>query len=99
MDGSNRNHSGQNVATALSQTNDLLKGLTSLFGQQLLNPNQMREQGSGHHGNQSRGQGMDQGNNYSGFQSGNWSYGNIMNYDNCCGSLTHLTIMDSSHLY
>lgn len=83
MDGGNWNHGGQNVTAALSQTSELLKGLTSLLGQQLLNPNQMGGQGSGQYGNQSWGQGMDQGNNYGGYQSGNRGYGNDnMNYGN-----------------
>ncbi|CAE1328497.1 unnamed protein product [Acanthosepion pharaonis] len=65
------NQGGQNVTAALSQTSELLKGLTSLLGQQLLNPNQMGGQGDGQFGNQSWGQGMDQGGNYGGgYQSG-----------------------------
>lgn len=81
------NQGGQNVTQALSQTSELLKGLTSLLGQQLLNPNQMSGQGDGQYGNQSWGQGMDQGGNYGGgYQSGgggsrgfnndNMNYGN-----------------------
>ncbi|GAB1598947.1 nucleolin-like [Argonauta hians] len=76
---SNWTQGSQNVTAALSQTSELLKGLTSLLGQQLLNPNQM----GGQYGNQSWGHGMDQSNNY-GYQSGgNRGYGNDnMNYDN-----------------
>ncbi|XP_029652267.1 keratin, type I cytoskeletal 9 isoform X2 [Octopus sinensis] len=71
MDGGGQwNQGGQNVTAALSQTSELLKGLTSLLGQQLLSPNQMGGQGDGQYGNQSWGQGMDQGGNYGGFQSG-----------------------------
>merc|ERR1712142_764877 len=63
---------GQNVTAALSQTSELLKGLTNLLGHQLMNPNQMSGQGDGQYGNQSWGQGMDQGGNYGGgYQSNN----------------------------
>eukprot|EP00106_Octopus_bimaculoides_P002733 XP_014770175.1 PREDICTED: nucleolin-like isoform X1 [Octopus bimaculoides] len=80
IDGGNNNwtQGSQNVTAALSQTSELLKGLTSLLGQQLLNPNQM----GGQYGNQSWGHGLDQSNSY-GYQSGNRGYGNdSMNYDN-----------------
>jgi len=74
---------GQNVTAALSQTSELLKGLTSLLGQQLINPNQMGGQGDGQYNNQSWGQGMDQGGNYGGgYQSGGNSGGNNRGYNN-----------------
>jgi len=87
---------GQNVTAALSQTSELLKGLTNLLGHQLMNPNQMGGQGDGQYGNQSWGQGMDQGGNYGGgYQSnnsgggggsGNRGYNNDnMNYGNYSG--------------
>jgi len=85
---------GQNVTAALSQTSELLKGLTNLLGHQLMNPNQMGGQGDGQYGNQSWGQGMDQGGNYgggyqsnnSGGGSGNRGYNNDnMNYGNYGG--------------
>merc|ERR1712142_796815 len=86
----------QNVTAALSQTSELLKGLTNLLGHQLMNPNQMSGQGDGQYGgNQSWGQGMDQGGNYGGgYQSnnsggggsGNRGYNNDnMNYGNYSG--------------
>jgi len=89
----NNQQGGQNVTAALSQTSELLKGLTNLLGHQLMNPNQMGGQGDGQYGgNQSWGQGMDQGGNYGGgYQSnnsggggsGNRGYNNDnMNYGN-----------------